>query len=96
MSSIKPFKFWWGVASASYLAALCLALLGYKLAAMIAGGPALFFSGWAFFGHFATLDDDLPGEWSNQEGSKTIWYRSVLELFLKLAVIVILVATVYA
>ena len=40
--------------------------------------------GWAFFGHLVTLDDDMPREWSNPDGSNSIWRRSVTELFLKM------------
>ena len=27
------------------------------------------FSAWAFFGHLITADDDIPGGWSNPDGS---------------------------
>lgn len=29
----------------------------------------LAFSGWVFFGHLVTADDDAPGGWSNPDGS---------------------------
>ena len=48
--------------------------------------PALIISGWAFGGHLITLDDDMRGGWSNPEGSRAVWGRSVLELFAKLIV----------
>ena len=48
--------------------------------------PALIVSGWAFGGHLITLDDDMRGGWSNPEGSRAVWGRSVLELFAKLLV----------
>jgi hypothetical protein len=48
--------------------------------------PALVFSGWAAAGHLITLDDDAPGEWSNLEKSRVIWYRSLAELTAKAAV----------
>jgi hypothetical protein len=31
---------------------------------------ALILSGWAAVGHLVTLDDDMPGGWSNQERSQ--------------------------
>jgi hypothetical protein len=46
-------------------------------------------TGWAFFGHFITIDDDMPGEWSNPEGSRTLWRRSLLELLAKFVVFAI-------
>lgn len=48
--------------------------------------PPLVVSGWAFFGHLITLDDDIRGGWSNPQGSRAVWGRSVAELFLKLFV----------
>ena len=48
------------------------------------GAPALIATGWAAFGHFLTLDDELPGGWSNPESSRSIWYRSFGELLAKL------------
>jgi hypothetical protein len=40
-------------------------------------------SGWAFFGHLITLDDDAPGGWSNPNKSGAIWRASLLQLLLK-------------
>ena len=54
-------------------------LLGKALAA-----PLVFLSGWAFFGHLITIDDELPGGWSNPEGSRAIWRRSLVEMMLKM------------
>ena len=62
---------------------------------MIAAGPATFFLGCASMGHFITLDEELPGGWSNPEGSRKIWYLSVGELLLKLAAFSVLVWGVY-
>ncbi len=28
------------------------------------------FSAWAFFGHILTIDDDMPGGWSNPDGTE--------------------------
>ncbi|USD19850.1 hypothetical protein MJO52_12235 [Microbulbifer variabilis] len=38
---------------------------------------------WAVIGHLVTLDDDMPGEWSNMEGSPEVWRRSRVELLIK-------------
>lgn len=45
--------------------------------------PAMFVTGWAAMGHFVTLDDELPGGWSNPQGSKVVWYGSVAEFLVK-------------
>jgi len=47
--------------------------------------PALLMSGWAFFGHLVTIDDDKPGGWSNPGESVEQWRLSLLELLIKLA-----------
>lgn len=52
--------------------------IGLALAASLA-----VLSGLAFFGHFITVDDDLPGEWSNPEGSRSQWHASLLEMLAK-------------
>ena len=44
---------------------------------------------WACVGHFITLDDDMPGEWDNPEGSKRIWYGSLAELLIKEILLVV-------
>lgn len=59
------------------------------------GAPALVLSGWAVIGHLVTLDEDAPGEWSNPEGSKKLWYFSLGELALKAAIFGVLVIVVY-
>jgi len=38
---------------------------------------------WATLGHLVTLDDDMPGGWSNPEESKEIWRLSVAGLATK-------------
>ncbi|HVP76382.1 MAG TPA: hypothetical protein VMV04_00660 [Thermodesulfobacteriota bacterium] len=43
-------------------------------------------AGLIFAGHLITIDDDMPGEWSNPEGSKKIWRSSMLELLVKFLV----------
>lgn len=45
--------------------------------------PPIVLSAWAFFGHLVTYDDDLPGGWSNQGNSRSIWRRSQFEVFVK-------------
>jgi len=71
---------------ASFLAALASVFLGYEDQAKYVAAPALVFSGWAAIGHLLTLDDDAPGEWSNPEGSKPFWRKSMFELILKFLV----------
>jgi len=48
-----------------------------------------------FVGHLVTLDDDMPGEWSNPDGSVSFWRSSKLELLIKflvaLAVLIIII-----
>lgn len=48
------------------------------------------------FGHLVTLDDDMPGEWSNPEGSKKLWHGSLLTLAVKFAVVVVLFVIIIA
>lgn len=45
---------------------LCLALSAIWKVPYIFTVIAL--SGWAFIGHLVTVDDDLPGGWSNPDG----------------------------
>ena len=73
------------VLAASYLISGVALVLGAFSVGKAAVLPALVLSGWAFLGHFVTLDDDMPGEWSNPEGSRKLWLTSVAELFVKLA-----------
>lgn len=79
----------------SYILAIVLGLMGKIVMAMAVGGPALFLSGWAFIGHFITIDDEIPGEWSNPEGSKRIWYMSLGELSIKAVIFFLLLIVVY-
>lgn len=50
--------------------------------------------GWAAFGHLVTLDDDMPGGWSNVEGSKSLWRQSLLELSVKLLALAALIGAI--
>jgi len=58
------------------------------------GTPALIVSGWAFFGHLITLDEDAPGSFFNprSESSSRVWRNSLIELLAK-AVLFALVCT---
>lgn len=47
-------------------------------------------SAWAALGHLITLDDDVPGEWSNPEGSMRLWRLSLLGLAIKVVVVICL------
>ena len=38
---------------------------------------------WIFGGHLITLDDDMPGEWSNPLGLKKIIHSSLFEMMIK-------------
>ena len=47
---------------------------------------------WMAFGHLITLDDDMPGEWSNPEGDKKLWRSSLAVMAVKFLVFAALVA----
>ena len=79
----------------SYVSAMAASIAGLRTLGMWLGGPALIVSGWAFFGHLVTLDDELPGEWSNPEGSRRTWYLSLGELGIKSVILIALVGVVY-
>jgi len=46
---------------------------------------------WVAFGHLITLDDDMPGEWSNPESDKKLWRKSLAVMAVKLLVFAALV-----
>jgi hypothetical protein len=52
------------------------------------------FAAWVAFGHLITVDDDMPGEWSNPEGDKKMWRSSLVTLLLKFMAFVLLVVLV--
>jgi hypothetical protein len=79
----------------SFVGGVAASMLEYGEIAKAVGAPALVLSGWASFGHIITLDDDVPGEWSNPERSKKMWYSSILELFVKIAVFVATILIIY-
>ena len=47
---------------------------------------------WVAFGHFITIDDDMPGEWSNPEGDKEFWRYSLIIVAVKFLVFIVIVA----
>ena len=50
-------------------------------------------SAWAAFGHLITLDDDMPGEWSNPEGDKALWRNSLAAMAIKFMIFITLAVT---
>ena len=60
-------------------------LMGAKQIGTWLGVPGLVMAGWAFIGQLVTLDDDMPGGWSNPQESAAVWKSSLRELFVKLA-----------
>ena len=77
------------ILSASLAASIVAYLAQASIVARWLTWPSLIASGWAFLGHLVTLDDDMRGGWSNPDGSRAVWWRSVLELFVKLVVFAI-------
>lgn len=53
---------------------------------------AIAFAVWAFTGHLITIDDDLPGGWSNPDGSIPFPWA---ELAIKAAVLFVLLGLVF-
>lgn len=49
---------------------------------------------WMAFGHLITLDDDMPGEWSNPEGDKKLWHSSLAIMAVKFLLFVALLVVV--
>ena len=85
-----------GVFSLSLSLALLAMFSGYEQQAKYIGAPALILSGLVVFGHLVTLDDDAPGEWSNPDGSESIWRHSLMELSVKILVFIVVVIAIYA
>lgn len=52
--------------------ALIVALLLKFILGFDVVNTALIFTGWIFFGHLITIDDDFPGGWSNPFGEHSI------------------------
>ena len=76
----------------AYLALFVASATAFHFGAELLGKgiavPLAFLSGWAFLGHLITIDDELPGGWSNPEGSRAIWRRSLAEMVLKMVLFV--------
>ena len=45
---------------------------------------------WATIGHLVTLDDEMPGGWSNAEESRKVWRLSLAGLVAKAGALVLL------
>jgi len=54
------------------------------------------FSAWSAFGHLVTLDDDLPGGFSNPDGDQAIWQSSLRQLAIKCAVLAVIIYGILA
>ena len=83
-----------GVMAVSFGSAVVAFLFGAHVLGTWLAGPALILLAWAVIGHLITLDDDMPGEWSNPQGSRRAWYASLGELFVKVVLLVGLSAVV--
>lgn len=75
-----------GVFLASVLGFAVAFLLGARTVGNWLGGLALILSGWAVIGHLVTLDDDMPGGWSNPERSRAFWLRSLGQVAIKMVI----------
>ena len=84
MSNMKHFR--WvilAVFAGSLLASAAATSIGRSELGVWLGAPALVLAAWAFLGHLVTLDDDFPGGWSNEGGSRAVAVKSVLLLAAK-------------
>jgi hypothetical protein len=77
-----------GVFLASVLGFVVAFLLGARSVGNWLGGPAIILSELVAFGHLVTVDDDMPGGWSNPGGSSALWSKSLVQLAIKCAVFV--------
>jgi hypothetical protein len=75
-----------GVFLASVLGFVVAFLFGARSLGNWVAAPAIILSGWAAFGHLITLDDDMPGGWSNPERSRAFWFKSLGQLAVKFAI----------
>jgi hypothetical protein len=85
----------WILFAATYLLAVALSFTAARKISLVIGAPALLLSGWAFFGHLVTIDDDMPRGWSNPAKSRHIWLVSLGELLIKLVIFAVLIFLVY-
>ena len=77
-----------GIVLATVVASVTAFLLGDRTLGRWLAAPSIILSGWAAFGHLVTLDDDMPGEWSNPKGSRSFWGKSLAQLAMKFGVFV--------
>jgi hypothetical protein len=76
-----------GVGAISVMACLVSIALGKTSLSGWLGAPSVVISAWTFGGHLVTLDDDFPGGWSNQEGSRSALTQSLWALAFKALVL---------
>jgi hypothetical protein len=74
------------VFSASVLGFVVAFSLGARSVGNWVGGLALVLSRWAVIGHVVTLDDDMPGDWSNPDRSRAVWSKSLAQLVIKMVI----------
>jgi hypothetical protein len=87
---MNTYRLKWAIGAIAVAITLCVILsifFSVPYIYTIAGLAALVFAG-----HLITIDDDMPGEWSNPEGSRRIWHRSLLILLVKFLVVVAILA----
>ena len=75
-----------GIFVASVVGFAVAFLLGARTVGNWLGGLALALSGWAAIGHLVTLDDDMPGGWSNPDRSRAVWSKSLAQLAIKMVI----------
>lgn len=51
---------------------------------------------WSVFGHFITIDDDMPGGWENPDGDQKIWRLSWVEFAFKFVLLLVILYIAYA
>ena len=84
----KRFVILVGIVLATVVASVTSFLLGALTLGRWLATPSIILSGWAAFGHLVTLDDDMPGEWSNAERSRSFWGKSLAQFAIKFGVFV--------
>ena len=75
-----------GIFVASVVGFAVAFLLGARTVGNWVGELALILSGWAAIGHLVTLDDDMPGGWSNPDRSRAVWSKSLAQLAIKMVI----------
>jgi hypothetical protein len=79
----------------SYLGGMGLRVVGFSDYAKYISLPALVLLAWGVLGILVTLDDDLPGGWSNPDGDGSIWRHTLMVLGIGALALALLVAAVY-